>query len=84
MQADGSLWAWGDNGFGQLGQGNLTDRTSPTRVGTGTEGSRGRLEPPPPPSGWSASSVPVPGSALTAHQTIQKSAKIGSFRNTIR
>ena len=39
VRTDGSLWAWGSNQFGQLGQGTFgagTDRTSPSRVGTGT------------------------------------------------
>lgn len=30
--ADGSLWCWGENGMGQLGLGDLSPRTSPTRV----------------------------------------------------
>lgn len=30
--ADGRVWSWGDNGFGQLGDGTVTDRTSPVQV----------------------------------------------------
>ena len=30
---DGTLWAWGGNTFGQLGNGTATDRTTPVRIG---------------------------------------------------
>ena len=33
LQTDGSLWAWGYNGFGQLGLNDTIDRNVPTRVG---------------------------------------------------
>lgn len=38
-KSDGSIWSWGENGYGQLGLGELagTSRTSPTQVGTQTD-----------------------------------------------
>ena len=36
IKTDGTLWAWGANGNGQLGFGNTTDYSSPKQVGTGT------------------------------------------------
>ncbi|WP_295449699.1 CARDB domain-containing protein, partial [uncultured Thiodictyon sp.] len=35
VQRDGSLWAWGDNARGQLGDGTLTRRLSPVQVMSG-------------------------------------------------
>jgi alpha-tubulin suppressor-like RCC1 family protein len=32
LRADGTVWAWGNNAFGQLGDGTTTHRTSPVRV----------------------------------------------------
>lgn len=32
LRADGSVWAWGDNQFGQLGDGTTDIRTTPVRV----------------------------------------------------
>ena len=34
LKSDGSLWAWGDNEFGQLGLGDTKDREIPNQVGT--------------------------------------------------
>lgn len=35
LSADGSLWSWGYNGYGQLGLGEPGPRATPTLVGTG-------------------------------------------------
>lgn len=34
VKTDGTLWSWGSNIVGQLGQSNITDRSSPVQVGT--------------------------------------------------
>jgi alpha-tubulin suppressor-like RCC1 family protein len=33
IKIDGALWSWGRNDFGQLGQGNTINRSSPVQVG---------------------------------------------------
>jgi len=33
LKTDGSLWAWGLNGYGQLGDGTTTDSSTPVQIG---------------------------------------------------
>ena len=37
IKTDGTLWAWGKNGVGELGTGNTTSRSSPVQVGALTD-----------------------------------------------
>jgi len=37
VKTDGTLWSWGYNVYGTLGQGNTTSYSSPTQMGTGTD-----------------------------------------------
>jgi alpha-tubulin suppressor-like RCC1 family protein len=37
IMSNGTLWAWGANGSGQLGIGNVITRSSPVQVGTATD-----------------------------------------------
>jgi len=32
IESNGTIWAWGDNDFGQLGDGTRVDRLAPVRV----------------------------------------------------
>ena len=34
LKGDGTLWAWGYNDYGQLGDGTVVDRRSPVQIGT--------------------------------------------------
>jgi len=36
IKSDGTLWAWGKNSYGQLGDGTTDDRDRPTKVGSDT------------------------------------------------
>ncbi len=36
LRSDGTLWTWGDNFYGQLGQGDTEIRPTPTQIGTDT------------------------------------------------
>lgn len=40
IKTDGTLWSWGRNNYGQLGQGNITDLSSPKQVGALTNWSK--------------------------------------------
>jgi alpha-tubulin suppressor-like RCC1 family protein len=37
VKNDGTLWAWGDNSSGQLGNSSTTDITTPTQIGTDSD-----------------------------------------------
>ena len=37
IESDGTLWAWGNNGYGQLGDGTKIDKSSPVQIGTDTD-----------------------------------------------
>ena len=37
IKTDGTLWCWGHNEYGQLGQNNKTNYSSPKQVGSGTD-----------------------------------------------
>lgn len=36
IKTDGTLWVWGNNARGQVGDGTTTDKSSPVQVGTAT------------------------------------------------
>ena len=40
IKTDGTLWTWGDNNDGGLGQGNITNKSSPVQVGALTNWSQ--------------------------------------------
>lgn len=45
LRSDESLWCWGDNSDGQLGQGDTTDRRAPVQVAAGTRWAQVRMGP---------------------------------------
>jgi len=40
VKSDGTLWAWGANSYGQLGDGTNTEKTSPIQIGSDTDWKR--------------------------------------------
>ncbi len=40
VASNGTLWAWGDNSDGELGDGTTTNQLSPEQIGTGTDWSQ--------------------------------------------
>ena len=48
LRSDGSVWAWGDNMEGQLGDGGITGRAAPVPVSGGPFGQEWWLSPPRP------------------------------------
>jgi len=40
IKVNGSLWTWGENGSGSLGQNDTANRSSPVQVGSGTNWSK--------------------------------------------
>jgi alpha-tubulin suppressor-like RCC1 family protein len=37
IKTDGTLWAWGDNNFGEIGNGTNTNQNIPTKIGSATD-----------------------------------------------
>jgi len=37
IKTDGTLWGWGNNQYGQLGQGNVSILSSPVQIGSNTD-----------------------------------------------
>ena len=43
-KTDGTLWSWGSNNAGVLGQNNNTNYSSPVQIGSGTTWSNGKYQ----------------------------------------
>ena len=54
VKEDGTLWAWGRNNKGDLGQNDTTDRSSPVQIGAGTKWLGASCGPESTSSGWGA------------------------------
>ena len=67
IKSDGSLWAWGSNKYGQLGDGTMTDRHSPVHImdGVALPGTPPTTPPTTPPSPPPAPTQP-PGTITVA------------------
>ena len=37
IKTDGTLWGWGNNQYGQLGQGDVSILSSPVQIGSNTD-----------------------------------------------
>jgi len=37
LKTDGTLWTWGDNTYGQLGDNSIVDKNTPVQIGTATD-----------------------------------------------
>ena len=44
VKPDGTLWAWGRNDYGQLGDGTVTEKHCPVRIGAGNNWMSGAAE----------------------------------------
>lgn len=71
LKTDGTIWAWGYNISGQLGQGNSTNLSSPVQIGTAT-------------NWYQVSSSGLTTAALSGHTVILPIASGGTGQSTVR